>query len=293
MKKSHFMWLAVPVCLYLPWMIPGCAGTLTDEEIADARRRRTTSTGTGRMRPPEWLLSTRAAPRPTALATGRPPIMGLDLTIAGIAAAHDGDDFVGRATSNDMANGAACSPMSTPPVMGKLIVDPDEPRGEPALHKNVGLRPNADRTCRSCRAKANRRPFPRPIRSAILDWIKTLTGVGAGTVGAGAGGSSGTAGAGGSAAGCGRLRRFGRGRRWFGRCGRFGWRLRRLRRRSSGAGGSGGSGGRARPTVARASTRRRFPRSRLRGAVHLGQRSLIGKNIQSVERRPHFELEKG
>src|SRR5260221_3107515 len=34
MKKYHFMWLAASIGVSLPFIIPGCAGTLTAEEIA-------------------------------------------------------------------------------------------------------------------------------------------------------------------------------------------------------------------------------------------------------------------
>ena len=58
---------------------------------------------------------------------GSPPIVGLDLSGPGIAAADNGAKFVGMPPSSDVDNGAACSPVSMPPVFGKYIVDPRNP----------------------------------------------------------------------------------------------------------------------------------------------------------------------
>jgi len=108
---------------------------------------------------------------------GTPPIVGLDLTLTGIAAAHHGADFVGRAPSSDVEiSGAACSPLSLPPVFGKYIVDPQNPEASLLYAKMQNPPP--------CGARAPLLPRPKqPMvvsavdQACILDWIKSLPGV--------------------------------------------------------------------------------------------------------------------
>jgi len=203
MKKSHFMWLAVPVSLYLPWMIPGCAGTLTPEEQAELLAGGTTSTGTTGTGPqPAGVVALNKSCTSTdGSCHGPPAIMGLDLTFAGIKAAHDGADFVSKPPSEDVTNGAACSPKSEIPITGKLIVDPANPEAS-LLYAKMAAAPECGSHMPVLPRKGQPAQVSKADQQSILDWIKTLPKVGAGTgAGAGAGGSSGTAGSGGGSAG--------------------------------------------------------------------------------------------
>ena len=119
-----------------------------------------------------------------------PGIMGLDLTVAGIVAAHDGADFVGKAPSNDLANGAACSPLSTPPVMGQLLVDPVNPEESLLYSKMASSAP-----CGAHMPVLPRKGQPPTVsasdQACILTWIKSLPGVCAGGCSGGSGDSGG------------------------------------------------------------------------------------------------------
>jgi len=218
MKKSHFMWLAVPACLYLPWMIPGCAGELTQDEKDALLAGGTTVTSGTSMDCGILAMEKSCTSADGVCHGGSPPIVGLDLTAAGIAAANNGDDFVGRAPSNDVAvGGAACSPMSAMPIMGKFIIDKDNPEAS-LLYAKMQAGP-------PCGARMPLLPRPKqPMvvsatdQACILTWIKARKGVSAGG-GSGAGGAGGSGGSG-NAAGSG---------------GSGG--------SAAGAGGSGGSGG--------------------------------------------------
>src|SRR5258707_1238905 len=56
MKKYHFMWLAASIGVSLPFIIPGCAGTLTEEE-KQTLTQGGTSTGTAGSTPTDCGLA--------------------------------------------------------------------------------------------------------------------------------------------------------------------------------------------------------------------------------------------
>ena len=101
------MWLAVPACLYLPWVIPGCAGELTDAEKAELLAGGT-STGTMSTDCGIVAMEKSCSSADGVCHGGSPPIVGLDLTAAGIAAANNGDDFVGRPASDGRGRRRSC-----------------------------------------------------------------------------------------------------------------------------------------------------------------------------------------
>src|SRR5262245_52169950 len=122
MKNYYFLWLALPVGMSLPFIVPGCAGTLTEEEkealmtTSSTTNSTTTSMTTGGGCVPAVFAKSCSA---TANCHGpdMPALPDFQLTADGFAAANDGMGWVDKAASGDSA--ALCGPASDPPVMGK------------------------------------------------------------------------------------------------------------------------------------------------------------------------------
>ncbi len=219
MKKYHFLWLAVPVSIFLPFVTPGCAGTLTEEEINQLKGATTGAGGSGT--PTDCglaILTKECSPTQDTFAKCKscsgfsachgkdmPSIAGLDFTASAIG---DGTQFINKAADDSVAG--SCGAMAMPTaIKGKVLVDPRAPENS-LIYQKV----TATFGCGSRMPFASTTFLSTTDQQCILDWIKKIPGVSAG---GGAGGMSGAGGAGGS-----------------GQAGSGG---------SGGAGGAGGSGG--------------------------------------------------
>jgi len=101
-----------------------------------------------------------------------PALPGFDLSPAGIKAANDGASFVGRKASDDPV--ATCGASAKPPVVGKFIVDPNNPEAS-LLYEKLSDKP-------SCGARMPQvgKALSAAYKQCILDWIEKLPGVNAG-----------------------------------------------------------------------------------------------------------------
>src|SRR6266436_3506905 len=79
------------------------------------------------------------APPDSPSAGDIPALPGFDLSPAGIKAANDGASFVGRKASDDPI--ATCGASAKPPVVGKLIVDPNNPEAS-LLYEKLSDKPS-------------------------------------------------------------------------------------------------------------------------------------------------------
>jgi len=209
MKKNRFLWLALPVSMFLPFLVPGCAGTLTDEEKATLVAGTTGTMGAGGSGTPMdcgLAILTKECPAgssfskckscsgfPACHGKDTPSIAGLDLTAAGLG---DGTKYIGKAADDTMMGSCGAGAMPTP-IKGMVYIDKNNPENSLIYKKTT--------TAQGC---GSRMPFASTTflsdtdQKCILDWIKNvptvMSGGGAGGSG-GAGGMGGSGGAGGSA----------------------------------------------------------------------------------------------
>jgi hypothetical protein len=111
-----------------------------------------------------------------------PSIPGLDLTVEGLAASQGGKKFINM-PADDVAGlcGAAAAPT---PIRGKVIVDPVNPENS-LLYQKVTTN---FMECGSRMPFTALKPLTDADQKCILDWIKNIPGVKAGSVDAGGGG---------------------------------------------------------------------------------------------------------
>jgi hypothetical protein len=214
MKKYQFLWLALPVGISVPFLTPGCAGTLTPDEIAALQAGTTGAAGSGSttggpMDCAEQIFAKECGPGMTTIAKCQtcsglanchgketPAVTTLDLTAAGLEANEHGKKLVGLAA--DDVNGS-CGAAATPtPIKGKVIIDPMNPENSLLYQKVIA----GNGGCGSAMPFTSPKPLTADQAKCILDWIKKIPGVmdnGGGAGGStGAGGSMGAGGSGGS-----------------------------------------------------------------------------------------------
>jgi hypothetical protein len=202
MKKYQFLWLAAPVSLLMPFVAPGCAGTLTPDEIAALQMTGGGgSTGTGTMDCAIMLFQRSCTQDSLGGCHGKnmPVFPDFDLSTDGIAAAMNGASFVGKKANDDPKGSGLCGAAAKPPITGKFIVDPNDPMAS-LLYDKLSASPS----CGSHMPVVGKPPsLSDSEKACILSWIEKLPGVSAGGGAGGAGGAGGDMGAGGSAGGSG------------------------------------------------------------------------------------------
>ncbi len=178
--RRHFRFcVALPFSTLLLFMAYGCAGTLTDEERAafgDLTVKASTPTDCGQAILTRACASTDDVSQckscsgfPGCHGKDMPAVAGLDLSAAGLG---DGSQYINQ-KADDSAMGSCGAGAVPTPVSGKVYIDPVHPESS-LIYQKV----TATFGC------GLRMPYPGTVllsdadQKCILDWIKSVPGVG-------------------------------------------------------------------------------------------------------------------